>query len=131
MSIGAAQDKVKISSEIQRRGRRRRRSATAVGAVGAMLGASLLAPGVPAFAAGPAAKAGPAVTTAVTVTCTSRTHPALAAQLARDIAAARRARGDTVALVVEAPTVGVSCSLSGAARFDQGDHPRCAAAQGA
>jgi beta-lactamase class A len=81
-----------------------------------MLGASLLVPATPAFAAGRPASS--AVTPAGTVTCTSRSHPALAAQLARDIAAARRARGDSVALVVEAPTVGVSCSLSGAAHFD-------------
>jgi hypothetical protein len=116
MSIVAAQDKIKTSDDIRGRERRRRGSALAVPAVGAVLGVSLLAPGVPAFAAGHAA--GSAVATAATVTCTSRTHPALAARLASDIAAARRARGDSVALVVEAPTVGVSCSLSGAAHFD-------------
>jgi beta-lactamase class A len=52
------------------------------------------------------------------VSCTSASHPAIAAGLASDIWAARRARSDSVALVVEDPILGVSCTLSGAARFD-------------
>jgi beta-lactamase class A len=52
------------------------------------------------------------------VTCTSASHPAVAARLASDIWAARRSRSDSVALVVADPILGVSCSLSGAARFD-------------
>jgi hypothetical protein len=89
-------------------------------AAGALLAASLLAPAVLAAAPAAAATAAPAaVTTTVgTVSCTSASHPAVAARLASDIWAARRARSDSVALVVEDPILGVSCSLSGAARFD-------------
>src|SRR5215469_8954059 len=87
---------------------------------GALLAASLLASA--AFAAPPAATAATAPAAAMTtvgmVTCTSASHPALAARLASDIWAARRARSDSVALVVEDPILGVSCTLSGAARFD-------------
>jgi beta-lactamase class A len=89
-------------------------------AAGALLAASLFAPA--AFAAAPAAAAtaapAAATTTVGLVSCTSASHPALAARLASDIWAARRARTDSVALVVEDPILGVSCTLSGAARFD-------------
>jgi beta-lactamase class A len=89
-------------------------------AAGALLAASLLAPAALAAAPAAAATAAPAAatTTVGMVSCTSASHPALAARLARDIWAARRARSDSVALVVEYPILGVSCSLSGAARFD-------------
>jgi len=89
-------------------------------AAGALLAASLLAPAVLAAAPAAAATAAPAAatTTVGTVSCTSASHPAIAARLSSDIWAARRARSDSVALVVEDPILGVSCSLSGAARFD-------------
>jgi beta-lactamase class A len=89
-------------------------------AAGALLAASLLAPAALGAAPAAAATAAPAAatTTVGMVSCTSASHPALAARLASDIWAARRARSDSVALVVEDPILGVSCSLSGAARFD-------------
>lgn len=89
-------------------------------AAGALLAASLLAPAALAAAPATAATAAPAAatTTVGTVSCTSASHPALAARLASDIWAARRGRSDSVALAVEDPILGVSCSLSGAARFD-------------
>jgi len=52
------------------------------------------------------------------VVCASKTRPALAAAMARDIAAARRGRSSTVAVWVDAPGVGLTCSLNGSARFD-------------
>ena len=89
-------------------------------AAGALLAASLLAPAVLAAAPAAAATAAPAAatTTVGMVSCTSASHPAIAARLSSDIWAARRARSDSMALVVEDPILGVSCSLSGAARFD-------------
>src|SRR5215472_15107066 len=89
-------------------------------AAGALLAASLLAPAALAAAPAAAATAAPAAatTTVGRVSCTSASHPALVARLASDIWAARRGRSDSVALMVEDPILGVSCSLSGAARFD-------------
>jgi hypothetical protein len=55
---------------------------------------------------------------AAAVVCTSASNPALAAALTRDISAARSGRSDTVALWVDAPGAGITCSLSGSARFD-------------
>ena len=89
-------------------------------AAGALLAASLLVPATLGAAPAAAATAAPdtATTTVGLVTCTSASHPAIAARLASDIWAARRARSDSVALAVEDPILGVSCTLSGAARFD-------------
>ena len=50
--------------------------------------------------------------------CTSASHPAVAAALARDIQAARRGRSSTVAVWVDDPGAGITCSLSGSAHFD-------------
>ncbi len=55
---------------------------------------------------------------AATVVCTSKTHPATAAALARDIQAARRGRSSTVAVWVNAPGAGITCSLNGSSHFD-------------
>jgi beta-lactamase class A len=55
---------------------------------------------------------------AAAVTCTSKPHPAMAAALARDIAAARRGRSSTVAVWVSDPVAGITCSLSGSSHFD-------------
>ena len=74
----------------------------------------LLAP-APA-AAGATASASAATTAGVT--CTSTSHPAMAAALARDIAAAHRGRSSTVAVWVDAPGAGVTCSFNGSAHFD-------------
>jgi hypothetical protein len=52
------------------------------------------------------------------VACTSTSHPALAAALARDIQSARSGRSSTVAVWVDDPDVGVTCSLSGSSHFD-------------
>jgi len=73
--------------------------------VAALLGsASLLAP--PASAAVSPAR------------CSSSSHPALAARLARDIQAARRGRVSTVAVRVEAPGLGLDCWLDSWLHFD-------------
>lgn len=70
---------------------------------------------VPALA--PAAAAGSRAAAAVT-TCTSSSHPALAAALARNIQAARTGRSSTVALWVDDPGDRLSCSLNSSSRFD-------------
>lgn len=88
-----------------------------VTAVTALLG-SLLPLLVPAVAAASPAAANRASTTVSGVVCTSNSHPAVAAAMARDIAAARRGRSSTVAVWVDAPGAGVTCSLNGSARFD-------------
>lgn len=64
----------------------------------------------PATAVSPAA--GPAVA------CVSKTRPALAAAMARDIGTASRGRSGTLALWVGAPGAGLTCSLNGSAHFD-------------
>jgi beta-lactamase class A len=80
---------------------------------------SLIALAGPAPAA-TAANGRPAAVSVTTpaVACTSASHPAVAATLARDIQAARRGRSSTVALWVDDPGAGITCSLSGSARFD-------------
>jgi beta-lactamase class A len=55
---------------------------------------------------------------AAAVVCTSKSHPAMAAALARDIQAARHGRSSTVAVWVDDPGAGITCSLSGSSRFD-------------
>jgi beta-lactamase class A len=52
------------------------------------------------------------------VVCGSSSHPALAAKLARDIAAARRGRVSTVAVAVDDPGAGLACWLNASAHFD-------------
>lgn len=64
----------------------------------------------PATAVSPAA--GPAVA------CVSKARPALAAAIVRDIGVAAAGRSSTVALWVDAPGAGLTCSLNGSARFD-------------
>jgi beta-lactamase class A len=85
-------------------------------AVAALLGLLILLLAPAPAAAGATASAGAATTAGVT--CMSKAHPAMAAALARDIAAARRGRSSTVAVWVDAPTTGVSCSLNASAHFD-------------
>jgi beta-lactamase class A len=71
-------------------------------------------------AAAIAASASPAAASlaAAAVACTSTSHPAVAAALARDIQAARRGRSSTVAVWVDDPGAGITCSLSGSSHFD-------------
>jgi beta-lactamase class A len=78
------------------------------------------APAAAGATASPAAVDQPSASAATTagVTCTSTSHPAMAAALARDVAAARRGRSSTVAVWVDAPGAGVTCSLNGSAHFD-------------
>lgn len=82
-----------------------------VAVAAALLGLAVIPALTPAAAAA-------ASLAAATVVCTSKSHPALAAKLARDIAAARRGRSSTVALWVDDPGDGLVCSLSGTAHFD-------------
>jgi beta-lactamase class A len=83
-----------------------------------MLGSFIaLAPPAPAAVAATASPAVASVTTPV-VACTSASHPAVAAALARDIQAARRGRSSTVAVWVDDPGAGITCSLNGSAHFD-------------
>ena len=89
---------------------RRRGLTVAVGA--ALLGAVLTA--FPAWPAG--AVAGPAA--ASSASCTSSSHPALAARIARDIQAARRGRVSTVAVAVDDPGLGLDCWLNRFSSFD-------------
>jgi beta-lactamase class A len=89
---------------------RRRGLTVAVGA--ALLGAALTA--VPAWPAG--AVAGRAA--AASATCKSSSHPALAATIGRDIAAARRGRVSTVAVAVDDPGLGLECWLNRFSTFD-------------
>ena len=71
-------------------------------------------------AAASAASANPAAASlaAAAVVCTSKAQPAVAAALARDIQAARRGRSSTVAVWVDDPGAGITCSLSGSSHFD-------------
>jgi beta-lactamase class A len=55
---------------------------------------------------------------AASVACTSKSRPAVAAALVRDIQAARRGRSSTVAVWVDDPGAGITCSLSGSTHFD-------------
>lgn len=66
------------------------------------------------------ARANPAAArlAAATVVCTSKSHPATATALARDIQAARRGRSSTVAVWVDDPGAGIACSLNGSSHFD-------------
>lgn len=57
-------------------------------------------------------------TASAAVVCTSPSHPALAATLARDIRAARSGRSSTVALWVRDRSKDVTCSLNGTTHFD-------------
>src|SRR5207247_1117927 len=65
--------------------------------------------------AGPA-RARPA--SAASAICRSSSHPALAARISGDIQAARRGRVSSVAVAVDAPAVGLTCSLNGSRHFD-------------
>lgn len=87
--------------------------------VAVLVPGSFIALAPPATAATPAhaSRASASVVTPA-VACTSAAHPAVAAALARDIQAARRGRSSTVALWVDDPGAGITCSLSGSARFD-------------
>ncbi len=100
--------------ELDSRGKSRHRR-LASGAV-ALLGSfiALLAPAAPAASASPAGLS----TSTPAVACTSTSHPAVAAALARDIQAARHGRSSTVAVWVDDPGAGITCSLSGSAHFD-------------
>jgi beta-lactamase class A len=84
--------------------------------------ASALLGVVPAvIALSPAMPAGAAVRAAASassVSCTSSSHPALAARLARDIQAARHGRVSAVAVGVDDPGMGLACSLNSSAHFD-------------
>jgi beta-lactamase class A len=66
----------------------------------------------------PAASAASPSLAAAAVVCTSKSHPAVAAALARDIQAARRGRSSAVAMWVDDPGAGMTCSLSGSSHFD-------------
>ena len=50
--------------------------------------------------------------------CRSSSHPALAARISGDVQAARRGRVSSVAVAVDAPAVGLTCSLNGARHVD-------------
>lgn len=57
-------------------------------------------------------------TASAAVTCTSTSHPGLAATLTRDIRAARSGRSSSVAIWVRDPSKGITCSLNGSTHFD-------------
>jgi beta-lactamase class A len=84
---------------------RRRGLTVAVGA--ALLGAALTV--FPAWPAGAVASS---------AVCSSSSHPALAAKIARDIQAARRGRVSTVAVAVDDPGLGLDCWLNRFSSFD-------------
>lgn len=54
---------------------------------------------------------------AASATCSSSTHPGLAARISQDIAAARRGRVSTVAVAVDDPAVGIACRLNSTWQF--------------
>jgi beta-lactamase class A len=62
--------------------------------------------------------ASPASAAASSVSCTSSSHPALAARLDRDIARALRGRVSAVAIGVDDPGRGLQCWLHSTAHFD-------------
>jgi beta-lactamase class A len=72
----------------------------------------------PAAASLASANSATASLAAAAVVCTSKSHPAVAAAMARDIQAARRGRSSTVAVWVNDPGAGITCSLSGSSHFD-------------
>jgi hypothetical protein len=76
------------------------------GVVGVIVVAALLIP----VLARPAA--------AASAICRSSSHPALAARISGDIQAARRGRVSSVAVAVDAPAAGLTCSLNGSRHFD-------------
>jgi beta-lactamase class A len=84
---------------------RRRGLTVAVGT--ALLGAALTV--FPAWPAGAVASS---------AVCSSSSHPALAAKIARDIQAARRGRVSTVAVAVDDPGLGLDCWLNRFSSFD-------------
>ena len=55
---------------------------------------------------------------AASAICRSSSHPALAARISGDIQAARRGRVSSVAVAVDAPAVGLTCSLNASQHFD-------------
>jgi hypothetical protein len=103
---------------------RSRRGFLLVAAVVVLLGSFLpvLAPAAsaasPAVASAAGTNSAAAALAAAAVVCTSKSHPAVAAALARDIQAARRGRSSTVAVWVDDPGAGITCSLSGSSHFD-------------
>jgi beta-lactamase class A len=95
-----------------------------VTAVVVLLG-SLIASLAPAASAAGRSAASPASANtaaaslaAATAACASKAHPATATALARDIQAARRGRSSTVAVWVDDPGAGITCSLNGSSHFD-------------
>ena len=88
-----------------------------VTAVVVLLG-SLIAAVAPATAGTASANPAAVSLAAATVGCTSKAHPATATALARDIQAARRGRSSTVAVWVDDPGAGITCSLNGSSHFD-------------
>ena len=92
--------------------RKSRRGLLLVTSVVVLLGSFIAVLAPAASAASPAASLA-----AVAVVCSSKSHPAVAAAMARDIQAARRGRS-TVAVWVNDPGAGITCSLSGSSHFD-------------
>ena len=80
-------------------------------AAAALLAVPLLLSAAPPATASPAAGAAAAV-------CSSSAHPALAARIGRDIAAARRGRVSGVAVAVDDPGAGIACRLNSTWQFD-------------
>jgi beta-lactamase class A len=72
----------------------------------------------PAVASPASASPAAAIPAAATVVCTSASHPTVAAALIRDITAARGGRSSTVAVWVDDPGAGITCSLNGSSHFD-------------
>jgi beta-lactamase class A len=93
--------------------RKSRRGLLLVTSVVVLLGSFIAVLAPAASAASPAASLA-----AVAVVCSSKSHPAVAAAMARDIQAARRGRSSTVAVWVNDPGAGITCSLSGSSHFD-------------
>src|SRR4051794_3762513 len=106
-----------------------RRALAVLTALAVLLGSSLAAvtPGV--SAAGPPKNGHRVPDTAVApsvsaasapkaVTCTSTSNPTLAAKLTRDIRAAEKGRSSRVAVWVDDPNAGITCSLDGSSHFD-------------
>jgi hypothetical protein len=93
--------------------RKSRRGLLLVTSVVVLLGSFMAVLAPAASAASPAASLA-----AVAVVCSSKSHPAVAAAMARDIQWARRGRSSTVAVWVNDPGAGITCSLSGSSHFD-------------
>jgi len=94
----------------------RRRGLTVAAGAG-LLGAGLLGAGLMVAPAWPAGAAVSQVT-ASSASCSSSSHPALAARIGRDIQAARRGRVSTVAVAVDDPGLGLVCWLNRFRSFD-------------